>query len=166
MLVVDEEKCPLDWMRLMANPIRFFKRNQPFSDLSNFAPAEFEVDGVRWPTAEHYFQAQKFDDPAYRERIRIAHTPREAKVLGQTRKVPIRSDWENVKETIMKRALQLKFQDARLRSLLLSTKNRPLIEDSPYDRYWGIGADGKGRNRLGILLMEVRDELRATGRNC
>jgi ribA/ribD-fused uncharacterized protein len=145
----------------MANPILFFKKNQPFSELSNFAPAAFEVDGIRWPTVEHYFQAQKFEDADYRERIRMAHSPMEAKTLGQTRKVPIRSDWESVKESVMRRALLLKFQNPRFRSLLLSTKSRPLIEDSPYDRYWGAGADRKGKNRLGVLLMEIRDELRA-----
>ena len=60
----------------------------------------------------------------------------------------------------MKRALRLKFMNPQLRSLLLSTKNRMLVEDSPYDRYWGGGRDRKGRNRLGILLMEIRDEIR------
>ena len=146
----------------MANPIFFFRKNRPFSELSNFAPGPFEVDGVRWPTVEHYFQAQKFNDPDYRERIRLAHSPLEARTLGQTRKVPIRSDWESVKEVVMKQGLRLKFQNPQLRSLLLSTKARILIEDSPYDRYWGAGPDRKGKNRLGILLMEIRDEIRAT----
>ncbi len=144
----------------MANLIYFFRKGEPFSELSNFAPSEFEADGVRWPTVEHYFQAQKFKDASHRERIRGARSPMEAKTLGQTRQVPIRSDWESVKEQVMKKALRLKFQNPRLRSLLLSTKNRMLVEDSPHDRYWGCGRDGKGKNRLGILLMEVRDEIR------
>lgn len=145
----------------MANPIFFFRKNKPFSELSNFAPFGFEADGVPWATVEHFFQAQKFDDPAYRERIRSARSPLDAKTLGQTRKIPIRPDWESVKESVMKRALRLKFQNPQLRSLLLSTKARPLVEDSPYDRYWGAGRDGKGKNRLGILLMEIRDEIRS-----
>ena len=144
----------------MASPIYFFRKGEPFSELSNFAFSEFEADGVRWPTVEHYFQAQKFKDAAHRERIRGARSPMEAKTLGQTRQVPIRSDWETVKEEVMKKALRLKFQNPHLRSLLLSTKNRMLVEDSPYDRYWGCGRDEKGKNRLGILLMEVRDEIR------
>jgi ribA/ribD-fused uncharacterized protein len=144
----------------MANPVFFFRKAEQFSELSNFAPSEFEADGVFWLTVEHYFQAQKFEDLAYRERIRSAHSPMDAKTLGQTRQVPIRSDWENVKEAVMKRALRLKFQNPRLRSLLLSTKNRILIEDSPYDRYWGCGKDRNGKNRLGVLLMEIRDEIR------
>ena len=115
----------------MANPIFFFRKNKPFSELSNFAPFGFEADGVPWATVEHFFQAQKFDDPAYRERIRSARSPLDAKTLGQTRKIPIRPDWESVKESVMKRALRLKFQNPQLRSLLLSTKARPLVEDSP-----------------------------------
>ena len=146
----------------MGNPIFFFRKSESFSELSNFAPSEFEADGMRWPTVEHYFQAQKFEDATYRERIRSAHSPMNAKTLGQTRQLPIRSDWENVKEDVMRRALRLKFQNPRLRSLLLSTKNRMLIEDSPYDRYWGAGRDRKGKNRLGVLLMEIRDEIRDT----
>jgi ribA/ribD-fused uncharacterized protein len=144
----------------VANPIYFFRKNQPFSELSNFAPFGFEEGGLHWPTVEHYFQAQKFRDPKHQERIRLAHSPMEAKTLGQTRQVPIREDWESVKESVMKHAVRLKFQNAQLKSLLLSTRNRPLVEDSPYDRYWGAGRDRKGKNRLGLILMEVRDEIR------
>jgi ribA/ribD-fused uncharacterized protein len=115
---------------------------------------------VRWPSVEHFFQAQKFKDLVYRERIRLANSPMDAKTLGQTRNIPIRTDWENIKESVMKRALHLKFQNSQLQSLLLSTKNRTLVEDSPYDRYWGAGRDRKGKNRLGILLVELREEIR------
>ena len=85
----------------------------------------------------------------------------DARTLGQTRKVPIRPDWESVKEEVMKQGLRLKFQNPQLRSILLSTMDRVLIEDSPYDRYGGVGRDRKGKNRLGCLLMEIRDEIRA-----
>ncbi len=144
----------------MSDPIYFFRKNQPFSELSNFAPYGFEEEGLRWPTVEHYFQAQKFRDAEYQERIRLASTPRDAKTLGQTRQVPIRGDWETEKESVMKHALRLKFQNGELKSLLLATQNRLLVEDSPYDRYWGAGRDRKGKNRLGMLLMEIRDEIR------
>ncbi len=143
----------------MSSPIFFFRKGQPLSELSNFATFGFEAEGAYWPTVEHVFQAQKFGDAAHRERIRLAPTPRDAKALGQTRDVCIRPDWDSIKETIMKQALRLKFQEPRLRSLLLSTEHRPLIEDSPYDHYWGCGADRKGKNRLGVLLMEIRDEI-------
>ena len=146
----------------MANPIYFFTKNDPFYELSNFAPYGLEADGVYWPTVEHYFQAQKFAgeaNAAYRERIRGAHSPQQAKTLGQTRAIAIRPDWDEVKEDVMREALRKKFARPQLRELLLSTRGRPLVENSPYDRYWGSGKDGGGRNRLGALLMELRDEL-------
>jgi N-glycosidase YbiA len=144
----------------MASPIRFFSRHDAYAELSNFAPFGFEEGGVRWSTVEHYFQAQKFADPAHRERIARAHRPQQAKTLGQSRSVSIRQDWDSVRDEVMLDALRLKFADPALRRLLLDTKSRPLIEDSPYDRYWGVGRDGKGCNRLGQLLMELREELR------
>jgi hypothetical protein len=151
----------------VARPIRFFSEKGELSEFSNFAPCGFEEDGKYWPTVEHYFQAQKFkgkECEAHRERIRKARSPREAKQLGQSRKFPLRGDWECVKENIMRHALRKKFEDPRLRELLLSTGNRPLIEASPYDDYWGEGRDGRGRNRLGVLLVELRAELRAPSR--
>ena len=48
-----------------------------------------------------------------------------------------------------------------LRDVLLGTGDEEIVEDSPTDGYWGCGADGKGRNRLGEILMEVRATLRA-----
>lgn len=109
---------------------------------------------------EHYFQAQKFFDPKHRERIRTAASPQHAKVLGRTTTIPIRTDWNEVRERVMKHALRLKFAAPKLRTLLLATKSRVLVENSPYDRYWGCGRDGRGKNRLGALLVEVRQELR------
>lgn len=78
----------------MANPIYFFTKNDRFYELSNFAPFGFEEDGAYWRTVEHYFQAQKFEDADHRERIRRAHSPKQAKDLGQSRALPIRRDWE------------------------------------------------------------------------
>jgi ribA/ribD-fused uncharacterized protein len=58
-------------------------------------------------------------------------------------------------------ALMAKFtQNEDAKQVLLSTGDNTLIEDSPVDWYWGCGANGKGKNRLGILLMRLRDELR------
>jgi hypothetical protein len=118
---------------------------------------------VCWPTVEHYFQAQKFLDPEmadYRERIRNAASLKDARVLGPTEKLPLRPDWEQVKEDVMRHALRRKFENLELGALLLSTGTRLLMEDSPYDTYWGSGKNGKDRNRLGVLLMELREELR------
>ncbi len=147
----------------MSDPVEFFSEEDPFFEFSSYYPIQLEIDGVTWPSVEHFFQAQKFPGPAfvaYRERIRTSPDPQLAKALGQTREIPIRSDWEAVKEQVMLRAVRQKFRDPALRRLLLETGNRPLREASPQDDYWGTGPSGSGANRLGVILMGLRDELR------
>ena len=146
----------------MAKPIYFYSKTNEWFELSNFYPQGFEEDGLYWPTVEHYFQAQKFagqDYADYRERIRTSVSPQHAKTLGRTQKVPIRADWDEVRDSVMLYALRRKFAQPKLKEVLLATKNRELIENSPFDTYWGIGRSGAGKNRLGVLLMQVRSEL-------
>lgn len=145
--------------------VRFLEPSDPIHGfISNFYRAEIDVDGQRWPTVEHYYQAQKFTDAAYAERIRQAATPREAKTLGQTRAVPLRDDWEVHKMNTMLRALAAKFtQHAALQEKLLATGDAILVEVSPTDSFWGDAAkpDGAyGESRLGYLLTTLRDHLR------
>ncbi|NHZ34232.1 NADAR family protein [Massilia rubra] len=143
----------------MAKDIYFFGKDGRYAALSNFAGSAFSLDGHAWRTMEHYFQAMKFEGSAQFERILGCGSPKQAKDLGQSRATPIRRDWDEVKESIMLRGLRQKFQDPELRALLLGTGKKRLIEDSPYDSYWGIGPNGKGKNRLGELLMQLREEL-------
>lgn len=103
----------------------------------------------------------KFEGTTYAEEIRVvdAH-PATAKKMGQTRRVPLRADWEKVKEPIMVEALVAKFtQHAALGTLLRKTGNRLLVERTANDRYWGDGGDYTGKNRLGYCLMVVRQQL-------
>lgn len=65
----------------MPNVIQFYRIHDPYGCFSNFAPYSVEIDGLLWPTTEHYFQAQKFADPAYRERIRQDEHPSAAKAV-------------------------------------------------------------------------------------
>lgn len=140
-------------------PIYFYSKTMAFWGLSNFSPPGVEVEGEFWPTIEHFFQAQKFNDREVRERIRRASTPKEARALGQSRSFAIRPDWDTVREEVMLKALRLKFAVPKARDLLLSTGTRTLIESSPFDYFWACGQDGTGQNRLGQLLMLVRKEL-------
>ena len=141
-------------------PIYFYSTREPFGEFSNFSAHGVTIDGQYWPTTEHYFQAQKFADTAYREKIRGAHSPKQAAEWGRSRAVPLRSDWEAVKEDVMYRAVRAKFEThPELKTLLLSTGAEEIIENAPGDYYWGCGKDGSGKNRLGVLLMRVREEL-------
>lgn len=143
------------------NTINFYRVSDEFGEFSNFSQHPIALDGKRWPTSEHYFQAQKFHDAAYRERIRGTRSPMDAANLGRDRKQKLRDDWESVKVEVMRKALRAKFtQHDELKTLLLSTGDAKLVEHTTNDSYWGDGGDGRGRNMLGQLLMQVRSEIR------
>jgi ribA/ribD-fused uncharacterized protein len=142
--------------------IEFYSTREAYGAFSNFAPNPIELDGLRWPTVEHYFQAQKFAGTPHVEAIRQAPSPMVAARMGRSRARPLRPDWDQVKDEIMLRAVRAKFvQHADLAALLLSTGDALIVEHALRDRYWGAGADGSGANKLGQILMTVRAELRA-----
>ncbi|MBP7961481.1 MAG: NADAR family protein [Caldilineaceae bacterium] len=141
--------------------IRFYRVRDPNGELSNHSAHGFELDGLFWPTIEHYYQAQKFAGTPHAETIRQAPRPMDAKRLGQTTDFPLRADWEEVKEAILLRATLAKYEThADVRAVLLTTGDEELVEASPTDYYWGCGANGTGLNRYGHVLMQVRALLR------
>jgi ribA/ribD-fused uncharacterized protein len=159
------------------NRVLYFRRDRDrFGFLSHFHPSPIMLEGECWPTVEHYYQAQKSDDPDYRAAVRAAARPGLAKRLAAPPAAPRRvskdswfrkhtrqprADWHDVKLDIMRRADRAKFeQNADLAVLLLATDNAELIEDSPAEPFWGIGPDGLGLNWAGRVLMEVREQLR------
>ena len=133
-----------------------------YAFLSNFYFSPMIIDNVVYTTNEHYFQAMKSLNPKERQAIVLAPTPGKAKHLG--RKVSLRKDWEDIKEEVMLTGLRHKFSNPELRKKLLATGNEELIEGTTWhDNYWGIcdceTCGGQGKNRLGKLLMQVREEL-------
>lgn len=147
---------------MSTDTIYFYSRSSEYAWLSNFSPHGFELDGQYWPTVEHYFQAAKFPGDPIQEEVRRLSSPKEAEKQGRTRTVPIRPDWEQVKEEVMLQAVTTKFlAHADIRQKLIDTGERPLIENAPGDYYWGCGRTGTGKNRLGVILERVREELRA-----
>ncbi|KAJ3043326.1 hypothetical protein HDV00_005329 [Rhizophlyctis rosea] len=150
-------------MSYSSDTILFYRGNEiPYGIFSNFYRAPIDLDGQTWPTTEHYFQAMKFPtSPNIQELIRNAETPGEAARLGRKRSYPLRPDWEEVKDGVMKRCLIAKFEQyPELKKVLMGTGERKLVEHTRNDRYWADGGDGSGRNMLGILLMEIRGEMR------
>jgi ribA/ribD-fused uncharacterized protein len=146
----------------MAETIYFYDiYEEPYGCFSNFSRHGFDLNGHRWKTSEHYFQAQKYvNDKAAYEKVLHADTPRQAFNLGRDRSLPKRSDWESVKDCVMRKALLAKFTThSDLREILLATKDRPIVEKTTDDYYWGCGTNGTGGNKLGLLLMELRDKL-------
>jgi ribA/ribD-fused uncharacterized protein len=144
--------------------INFYVVRDEYGCFSNFSPHPIRLDGKTWPTSEHYFQARKFAGTPDEEEVRRAKSPRIAARMGRSRERPLRKDWESVKDSIMHEAVLAKFtQHADLREVLLATGDSLLVEHTENDAYWGDGGDGSGKNRLGQILMIVREELRAGG---
>ncbi len=125
--------------------------------LSNFWPAEVMLDGVKYPTVEHAYQAAKTTDEQIRAEIQVLPTPGRAKRA----RVELRPDWEEIKVMVMSRLLVQKFSPGSdLGKQLVATGYVKIIEGNKWkDTFWGV-CDGIGKNHLGRLLMAIRRELR------
>ncbi len=135
-------------------------RDDPNEPLSTFSPHSFDLDDCLWPSVEHYYQAMKFENSEYREKIRLADHPKRARRLGRTRFKKIRKDWHTVREVVMTRAVYIKCRTHDdVADILLNTEDQKIIERSSYDYYWGCGRDGRGHNTYGKVLMNVRAKL-------
>ena len=138
--------------------IYFYSRKKEYGWLSNFWRADQYIDGFRYATNEHYYQSEKAKNYEMKKWISNAPTPYAAMKAGRSlRDHEMVDDWDSKKFIIMKKGLLVKFyQNVELRWKLFDTENAKLHEDSPTDMVWGK----KGRDMLGKLLMEVREELR------
>jgi ribA/ribD-fused uncharacterized protein len=122
--------------------------------LSNFYPVKVSYAGLIFPSVEHAYQAAKTEDRGEQKKICAMKTAGEAKKYGK--QVKLRRDWESAKLEIMRNLLRQKFTDPDLKKWLLDTSPQLLVEGNDWnDTFWGI-CDGKGKNWLGKLLMEIR----------
>lgn len=161
----------------------FWGHQQPVSGgigkscLSQWYEAPFDVDGMNYPTAEHYMMAQKarlFNDDVALRNILAASNPGAAKAAGRAVKNFDENAWVARRMEFVVGANVAKFsQNPPLEEFLLATGNRVLVEASPVDRIWGIGlahddpAAGdpnlwEGLNLLGFALMATRKLLGET----
>lgn len=129
-----------------------------YAFLSNFYLTPAAYEGTYYKTAEHTYQAAKTRNPEDKKNIEAAPSPGIAKRMGKA--VALRKDWESIKDQVMLDILRSKFFRRSLRKQLLNTGDAELVEVNSWgDTYWGV-CKGKGENRLGKLLMQVRDEYR------
>lgn len=159
----------------MENAIHSFTGEYRF--LSNFYPSPIivpivysgynhkdevalRIQHIEFPTVEHAYVATKTMDPNLQLEISKVKKAGEVKKLG--RKINLRSDWDEVKLSIMNMLVRKKFiSDWDLTYKLISTEDKELIEGNTWgDTYWGV-CRGEGENNLGKILMKVREELRA-----
>lgn len=146
-------------------PLFFYEKGRPCYEFTNFYEEPVIIDGDMWPTTEHYFQAMKFlGNSMLVEQVRRLRSAREAfdfsrKYESQWTCKPER--WGVEKDEFMLKALRAKFsQSQHLRQLLLDTGRQKIVEHTANDKYWADGGDGSGKNMLGTLLMQVRNEIR------
>ena len=126
--------------------------------LSNFYTSKVTYKGLSYMNNEAAFQAQKVLDLDGKKAF-CTLDAKDAKRQG--RRVKLRSDWESVKDNIMYEIVLAKFsQNYTLKEKLLNTGDKILIEGNKWnDTYWGV-CNGKGMNKLGTILMKVREELK------
>lgn len=128
--------------------------------LSRVSDHSITLDDKEWPSVEHYVQAMKFQDESYQEKIRTADSVTQAQKLGKTWFKKKRVDLDQVRTTLMTRALYIKcrsYPDVAQR--LQDTASIKLVENSQFDYYWGCGRDHRGDNHYGKILMNVREKL-------
>lgn len=147
--------------------IRFYRSSEiPFGCFSNLYRRPIEFEGSKYPTAEHAYQAGKPRKKEVREWLMAAPTPALLAMAAHGLYYwDVAPGWSTSKFARMKAVLLAKFtQHEDLRETLLRTGDARLVEsatvDNSVNRLWGE-VNGVGRNMLGILLMEVRDEIRA-----
>lgn len=142
---------------------------------SQWYNASFEINGVRYATAEHYMMAEKAklfkNDKLIDEIINASH-PNKAKMLGRQISGFTNEIWNAHRFEIVVKGNLAKFsQNKELEVFLLNTGSRVLVEASPVDKVWGIGLaedhtdannpfKWKGLNLLGFALMAVRKQLK------
>ena len=148
------------------NEIQFYRANEkPYGAFSNLYQRPISFENREYPTAEHAYQAGKPSKAAVREWILSAPSPSLVAMAAHGLYTwDIVPNWSQIKFERMRRVLREKFtQHEDLRELLLSTGDLRLVEvgktNNAVNRVWGE-VNGKGLNMLGVLLMEVRSELR------
>jgi ribA/ribD-fused uncharacterized protein len=147
--------------------ISFYRANEkPYGVFSNLYRREIEFEGRSYPTAEHAYQAGKARKEAVREWLLAAPSPALLAMAAHgLYHWDVAPNWSKTKVDRMRGVLANKFtQHNDLREILLSTGSHRLVEtatvDNAVNRFWGE-VNGRGKNMLGVLLMELRAQLQA-----
>ena len=144
---------------MVAQAITRFTEKYRF--LSNFYPCKVKYENILYPSSEHAYQAAKCEHPKDKRRIAHLDSAGEAKQYG--RRVAMIKDFEKRKAAIMKKVVLAKFtQNKDLAEKLVATYPAKLEEGNNWgDTTWGT-VNGVGHNLLGLILMDVRKELRSS----
>jgi len=133
-------------------------KDPSYGYLSNFYFAKFKVDGFIYKTVEHFYQSKKFVKKEHQKQVLQCSLASDARRLGK--QLPMREIFDVIKDYVMYQGVYEKFkQNPLLAQKLKYTETSHIIENSPWDNYWGSGKTGKGLNKLGQILMLVRSRL-------
>lgn len=152
----------------------FLKTDEPFGGLSNMAGGyPIHVNGVRILTSEALYQACRFPHLPDVQKLIIGQiSPMTAKMRSKPYRKDSRPDWDQVRVRIMRWSLRMKLANNwnAFSTLLLKTGERPIVEESRKDDFWGAKVIGEGdtlvgMNVLGRLLMELREQVKQQGRD-
>ena len=129
--------------------------------LSNFAPVTIKIDDIIYPNVESAYVASKTDNRDFK--LTCANPdyhPGAIKKMG--RRAVIKDDWEETKELVMYDCLKQKYSQDPYKELLLRTEDMHIQEGNYWgDTFWGVDLrTGKGENRLGNMIMEIRELLK------
>ena len=159
-------------------PVLFYGADESkgeYRNFSNMSQHPVEIDGEKYTTVEHYFQAMKakeFNDDEMYAKIMKAKTPKAAKAAGKKVKNFVTEVWESKRDEIMEKAVRAKFvQHPELRKQLIDTGDKMIGEANARDMYWGIGTSvdsekskfpskWRGHNKLGKILMKLRKDFK------
>lgn len=155
---MDLEKDDLN--KVTEKAVYFF--TPPFYALDNFSAYVVEIWGKKFPTSEHAYQWKKYSvsHPDLAEQIYIAPSPHAVKKIADAHKAEVLPEFTAKKVEIMEEILRAKTaQHEKVQKTLRETGGKEIIENSPDDSFWGIGAEESGQNMLGKVWMKVRDSL-------
>jgi ribA/ribD-fused uncharacterized protein len=139
-------------------PVFFYEHE--FYVFSNFSSFMIEWKGKLWPTSEHAYHSEKFEDEGMKEEIRNSRSAHAALKFAEANKDKRKKNWDDIKLGVMKEILHAKVeQHPYVMKKLLESGEREIVEDSWRDDFWGWGPNKDGKNHLGKLWMEVRKEV-------
>jgi hypothetical protein len=133
-----------------------------FDPFNNWSAHAIKIRGRKFPTVEHAYHYRKYEEtaPEIAQEIFNAPSPWAAMQTDRKHADKRRKDWDAVKVDIMTELVRAKAaQNEDVRNSLLQTGKKLIVENSPWDKFWGCGEDGSGQNRMGKILMQIREDL-------
>ena len=141
--------------------IEFFREYGELGYLANYSEYGFYKNGIFYKTVEHYYQSEKYEDEAIRQKIINAPDARSAALIGRDRNNKRKEKFRDIKLNVMLEGVLEKFrQNKDILLKLIETRELEIIEKTEDEYFWGAGRDNSGKNEFGKILMKARTILK------